>query len=268
MRRSPQGSEEADFPRLGPDQAFRFPDPSREAGIGVVCRGGNLSPGMLLSAYRQGLFPWYGPGEPILWWSPDPRFVLYPQNFHIPKSLRRFLRKEPFRYTLDRDFTGVIRRCAQAPRPGQEGTWITEEMAAGYEELHRLGFAHSAEAWDGNDLAGGLYGVSLGSLFFGESMFSRCSNASKAVFSVLVLSLRQAGFTLIDSQVYTDHVAAFGAAEIPREAYLRELRAGLGRPVRRGNWGELFPDYPESRDYQALLAGNLPSSQAAPSRSS
>lgn len=206
--------------------------------------GGNLSPGMLLSAYSQGIFPWYAEDSPILWWSPDPRFVLFPGELHVPKSLEKVLRKGVFTFTLDTRFLDVITACSRTPRPDQDGTWITDEMVEAYAELHRLGYAHSLEVYRDHDLVGGLYGVSLGSLFFGESMFSWEPNASKAGLVVLVRFINAKGFQLIDSQVYTDHLARFGARNISRLEYLTRLKKALRKGTCKGSWNSLFPEFP------------------------
>ena len=241
------------FPYLPEDADFPFPDPADADPHGILCTGGNLSPGMLLSAYRRGIFPWFNEGDPIIWWSPDPRFVLFPPELHVTETMRKVLRRRRFELSLDRDFPAVISACSRAPRPGQDGTWITADMIEAYVELHRLGFAHSAEARLDGELVGGLYGVSLGSAFFGESMFSRADDASKAAFIPLVWRLVQEGFTLVDSQVYTDHLAGLGAREIPRAEYLRTLAERLAAPTRRGDWGSLFPDFPASAEYRRVV---------------
>lgn len=225
-----------DFPYLDEHAVFRFPPAAQAALPGVVAAGGNLSPGMLLSAYRQGIFPWYGKGEPILWWSPDPRFVLFPDELHVSQSLQKRLRKASYRVVFDTRFEEVITACGEVPRPGQDGTWITPEIVAGYRELHRLGYAHSAESYLGERLVGGLYGVALGSVFFGESMFSWEPDASKVAFVTLVGLLRTREVTLIDCQVYTPHLERFGAREIPRSEFLALLAAGLHAPTRRDSW--------------------------------
>jgi leucyl/phenylalanyl-tRNA--protein transferase len=222
---------------------------------------------MLLSAYEQGIFPWYSEGEPILWHSPEPRFVLEPAEFRIPKSVRRVRNRGIYVITFDRAFAWVIRGCKNVERAGQSGTWITEEMEAAYTELHRLGYAHSVEVWlpedrlqevpapasevvmEGQELSrredhvlvGGLYGVSLGRIYFGESMFSRRSDASKVGFVSLARQLFEFGFELIDSQVYTEHLARFGAKEIPREEYLRRLEEALQGETLRGSWTPYEP---------------------------
>jgi leucyl/phenylalanyl-tRNA--protein transferase len=210
-----------------------FPPPHLAIKEGLLAVGGDLSIERLLLAYQSGIFPWYSPGEPILWWSPDPRLVLYPHELHVSRSLRRVIRQGLFQVTFDRDFEAVIRACAAAKRSYGEGTWITEEMQRAYCELNRRGYAHSVEAWQGDRLAGGLYGVAIGRAFFGESMFSRVSNASKVAFVVFVQSLERSGVQLIDCQVKTDHLARFGAREIPRKQFLEQLAAAVqGRPFR------------------------------------
>lgn len=219
---------------------------------------------MLLSAYEQGIFPWYSEGEPILWHSPEPRFVLEPGDFRIPRSVRKVLNRKIYRITFDRAFPWVIAGCKNVERAGQSGTWITDEMESAYSELHRLGYAHSVEVWlpedkleavpaaasaepidgereaalrrEGEILVGGLYGVSLGRMYFGESMFSHRSDASKAGFVALARRLFELQFHLIDSQVYTEHLARFGAKEIPREEYLRRLEEALQGETVRGSW--------------------------------
>jgi leucyl/phenylalanyl-tRNA--protein transferase len=217
------------------DERLEFP-PADLADDGLLAVGGDLSPERLVLAYSRGIFPWYEDGLPILWHSPDPRMVLEAQRLRIPASLRKTMRKQPYRLTLDTAFPDVIDACATAPRPGQDGTWITAEMREAYIRLHRLGLAHSAEAWRGNELAGGLYGVSLGAVFFGESMFARAPDASKIAFVTLVSDLRRRDIDLIDCQVYTDHLARFGAVEWPRKRYLRALAQALRRPTYRGRW--------------------------------
>lgn len=217
------------------DQRLIFPPPEL-ADDGLLAVGGDLRPERLILAYSQGIFPWYSEGQPILWHSPDPRMVLLAEDLHVPRSLAKLRRKGLFRVTLDTAFAEVIEACATTPRPGQRGTWITRAMKKAYLELHRQGYAHSAEAWSDGRLAGGLYGVSLGGAFFGESMFARATNASKIAFVTLVEELRDRGVTLIDSQVHTDHLARFGAELWPRKAYLAALKKALLRPTRLGPW--------------------------------
>ena len=217
------------------DHRLVFP-PADHAEDGLLAVGGDLRPDRLVLAYSSGIFPWYSRGQPILWHSPDPRLVLRAEDLHVPKSLRKTIRKGTFRFTLDQAFPDVIDACARVERRGQRDTWITPEMKRAYVAMHRLGLAHSAEAWQGERLAGGLYGVSLGAAFFGESMFTRVPDASKAAFVVLVEQLRSWGIALIDSQVYTEHVARFGAREWPRRDYLVALRKALRKASRQGRW--------------------------------
>lgn len=216
-----------------------FPPPHLANSSGILAVGGDLSIERLLLAYQMGIFPWYSPEEPIVWWSPNPRFVLYPDDLKVSKSMRQVLRKGLFSVTYDQDFPAVIRACKRIPRPYQDGTWITDEMEAAYIALHEAGFAHSVEVWRENRLVGGLYGISLGKCFFGESMFSRESNASKTGFITLVQTLKEKGFGLIDCQVYTDHLASLGAVEVTRSDFLWELERQLDAPTIKGNWGEI-----------------------------
>ena len=213
-----------------------FPDPELAEPDGLLAVGGDLSPDRLLRAYADGIFPWYSEETPILWWSPEPRMVLLPAEFHLPRSLRRSLRSGAFEIRADTAFGEVIRRCAGKDRPGQDGTWITSEMVLAYERLHAMGFAHSFEAWDGGELAGGLYGVSLGAAFFGESMFADRPEASKVAFAASVDWMRGRGFELIDCQVDTEHLRRFGAREIPRAEFLARLRNALASATVRGKW--------------------------------
>jgi leucyl/phenylalanyl-tRNA--protein transferase len=217
-------------------RAIAFPDPSLAEPDGLLAVGGDLSPERLVAAYALGIFPWFSAETPILWWSPDPRLVLLPGELHVPRSLVRTLRRGPFTFTADRAFEAVIRRCARTPRPGQDGTWITDGMVEAYVRLHHLGLAHSFEAWEGERLVGGLYGVSLGAAFFGESMFSDRPDASKAAFvrSIEFLAARGAG--LVDCQVRTDHLVRFGAREVPRADFLARLASALEHPTLRGPW--------------------------------
>lgn len=213
-----------------------FPDPRLSEPDGLLAVGGDLSVERLVRAYAEGIFPWYGPGSPILWWCPDPRMVLLPEELHVPRSLRKTLRAGRFEFRLDTAFDEVVRRCSGRERPGQEGTWITPEMARAYGKLHRAGLAHSAEAWLDGELAGGLYGVSLGGTFFGESMYADRPDASKVAFATLVPWLAARGFDLVDCQVQTEHLARFGAREITREEFLARLGASLLRPTLHGPW--------------------------------
>lgn len=223
------------------DDRLVFPDPRLAREDGLLAVGGDLSPQRLLLGYALGIFPWYNEAQPILWHSPDPRFVLFPQELRVQRSLRKVLRRQPYRLTLDTAFGHVIDACARTPRPGQSGTWITRAMKRSYMRLHEQGLAHSVEAWVGEELLGGLYGVCLGRVFFGESMFSRAPDASKVAFVAVVRQLVRWGVTLIDSQVYTDHVSRFGGRDIPRAEYLALVAEGITGPLRRGKW-DFDPD--------------------------
>ncbi len=214
---------------LGPvGSPVRFPDPALALSWpnGLLAAGGDLSPERLLAAYRLGIFPWYEAGQPILWWSPDPRAVLFPEELHIARRMRRFLGRAPLRASFDLDFAGVLAGCARTEVPGA-GTWITGEMMSAYQRLHALGHAHSVEIWEGECLAGGLYGVAVGAVFFAESMFSRTSNASKAAMVVLIRHLRRCGFQLVDCQLPSAHLARMGVREISRRAFLDLVVAGV-----------------------------------------
>ena len=191
---------------------------------GLLAVGGDLEPDRLLLAYQSGIFPWYSPDEPILWWSPDPRCVLIPGQEKISKSMRQVLKRGIFRISTNTAFEQAISSCKSISRPGQEGTWITDEMKSAYLRLHKRGHAHSVEAWQGSELVGGLYGVAIGGAFFGESMFSTVSNASKAAFLTCSLHLQTLGFGLIDCQVYTRHLESLGAVMISRDLFLDRLR--------------------------------------------
>ena len=195
-----------------------------------------MSPQRLVLAYSNGIFPWYSEGRPILWWCPAPRLVLYPTQLRVGRSLRKQMRREPYRITLDTRFEAVVRACAQTPRPEQDGTWITQDMLQAYIRLHELGIAHSVEAWDGPTLVGGLYGLSLGGSFFGESMFAHRPDASKIAFVSLVRLLAAWDFDLVDCQVVTDHLVRFGAQEVELEDFLEQLEESMDRPTRRGPW--------------------------------
>ncbi len=207
------------------DDELWFPPTEAAEDYGLLAVGGDLSVNRLLLAYSLGIFPWYNPGEPILWWSPDPRCVLYPAQLHISRSLKRFMRKQPFRLSVNENFAAVVYWCRRlrAARDGS-GTWITPEMQHAYLELHRLGFAHSVECWQEDELVGGIYGVCLGRCFFGESMFSRSTNASKVALVHLVRTLEEKGFVLLDCQQTTDHLLSMGAQEIARCDFQEQLR--------------------------------------------
>lgn len=191
---------------------------------GLLAVGGDLSAERLLLAYKNGIFPWYSEGEPIIWYSPDPRMVLFPKDLNISKSMKQIVRKNQFRGTFNQNFSEVIANCKNSYREGQGGTWITDEMEQAYINLHNLGVAKSVEVWEGNELVGGLYGIDLGHVFCGESMFSKVSNASKFAFIYLVQKLEKEHYTLIDCQVYNAHLASLGADEISRSAFLTYLK--------------------------------------------
>ena len=190
---------------------------------GLLAAGGDLSPARLIDAYRRGIFPWYSDGQPLLWWSPDPRMVLYVGEFRMSRSLAKRVKRREFEIRVDTAFDAVIDACASVPRGGQAGTWITREMIAAYRRMHRLGYAHSIEAWRDGELAGGLYGLALGKVFFGESMFARATDASKVCLAALVALLQQLGVGLIDCQQETGHLASLGARAIPRREFARAL---------------------------------------------
>ncbi|WP_313055378.1 leucyl/phenylalanyl-tRNA--protein transferase [Pseudomonas lopnurensis] len=212
--------DELTFPPL--DKALREPN-------GLLAAGGDLSPERLLAAYRHGCFPWYQDGQPLLWWSPDPRTVLYPDELHVARSLRKRLRQNSYTVTFDRAFVDVIEGCA-GPRSYTDGTWITTPMQQAYLRLHEMGVAHSVEVWADEHLVGGLYGLAMGRLFFGESMFSRATDASKVGFVTLVEHLRDWGFALVDCQMPTRHLESFGARSISRDAFARALAEHLDQP--------------------------------------
>ena len=240
-----------DFPFLEENDYFSFTDPKkwkeriilidkdetmyfRRNDVGwddsIIAVGGSLSPGMLLSAYEQGVFPWYNPGDPVIWQSPDPRFVIFAEKIHVSSSMRKIFKNRVFDITFNKNFEGVIKGCSDVFRPSQDGTWISCDIIEGYTRLHRLGFAHSAEAWRGGELAGGCYGVLLGRAFFGESMFAKESNASKAAFLSLAEKLFEQGLLFIDCQTPTRHLGSLGGEEISREDFLGLLKeSGISR---------------------------------------
>ena len=206
-------------------QKLVFPDVSFADAEGLLAVGGDLSPERLSLAYRHGIFPWYNPGSPILWWSPDPRMVLYPKNIRISKSMRQVFKSDRFQLTKNTRFKEVIENCSNIERTGQKGTWISEEMKRAYIILHEIGMAVSYEVWEDADLVGGLYGIDLGHVFCGESMFSKVSNASKFAFIRLAEECLRKGYSLIDCQLYTKHLESLGAKEIPREDFIAVLRS-------------------------------------------
>ena len=220
------------------DDKESFPPPELANRDGLLAIGGDLSAGRLLLAYRSGIFPWFSDDSPILWWSPDPRMVLFPGNFKMSKSLERTINKDVFDIAFDQEFDTVIDRCASVPRKDQSGTWITAGMIDAYKELHRLGYAHSVAAYYEGQMVGGLYGISIGKVFFGESMFHLMTDASKVAFSYLVKRLKCWDFDLIDAQQKTKHLRSFGAKAIPRREFLLILEDAVKKESHKGNWGK------------------------------
>jgi len=224
---------ENDTPFPPPERALREPN-------GLLAAGGELSAERLLSAYRRGIFPWYSEGQPVLWWSPDPRMVLLPEEFRLPRSLAKRMRRRDYEIRIDSAFEAVMRACA-APRSDAAGTWITGDMISAYCRLHRMGHAHSVETWIDGELAGGLYGISLGRMFYGESMFTRVPDASKIALACLVRRLESRQFGMIDCQMNTAHLARFGAREITRDDFSRRLAELVNYPASADVWN---PDEP------------------------
>jgi leucyl/phenylalanyl-tRNA--protein transferase len=206
-----------------PDDEIIFPDPNLASRDGLLAIGGDLSVERLLLAYNHGIFPWFSEGEPIMWWSPNPRFVLFPDKLKISKSMQQVLRSNKFEVTTNQDFENVIRNCQHVKRTGQNSTWITEDIISSYTELHKLGVAHSVEVWENKKLVGGLYGLIMGKCFFGESMFSTVSNASKTGFISFVKQLQAQDFQLIDCQIHSEHLESLGAEMITRKKFLALL---------------------------------------------
>lgn len=219
-----------------PDDEIVFPAPDLANEDGILALGGDLSPQRLILAYQHGIFPWFNEDDPIIWWSPDPRFVLYPQNLKISKSMRQVLRRNIFQITYDTDFQAVLWNCQNIKREGQGGTWITDEMFDAYLTLHEIGLAHSVEVWQNKELVGGLYGISLGKCFFGESMFAKVSNASKAGFITFVQNLASLGFDLIDCQTETAHLRSLGADFVSRADFLKYLKQNNQQETWVGKW--------------------------------
>jgi leucyl/phenylalanyl-tRNA---protein transferase len=217
-------------------EQLRFPPPEYADPDGLLAVGGDLSPERLLLAYSMGIFPWYGEETPILWWSPHPRLVLFPDELKVSRSLQRVIRKGVFQVTMDSGFPDVIAECARVRLKNREGTWIVPEMSAAYCRLHALGYAHSVETWQQGELVGGLYGVALGRVFYGESMFTKRSDASKVALVHLVHRLRSWNFEMIDCQMTTPHLLSLGAREVPRAEYLRRLAAAVKAPHQAGSW--------------------------------
>lgn len=224
------------IPFLGPHDLFPPVDMAREEMGGLLAVGGGLQPDRLLDAYRRGIFPWGTVDGLPLWYSPDPRMVLFPEEFRLTRSLRKTLRAGKFAVRFDTDFPGVMDACATTPRAGQDGTWITPEMKEAYCRLHELGWAHSVESYEGDTLVGGLYGLAIGRMFYGESMFSHRSDASKVAFAYLVRYLVANQFGMIDCQMHTDHLASLGGREIPRDSFLARLSALTAAESARVRW--------------------------------
>lgn len=223
------------IPWLTSESRFPTPNTALREPNGLLAAGGDLSPRRLIEAYRSGIFPWFNSGEPVLWWSPDPRMVLFPGQVKISRSLRRVLKKGRYEIRVDSAFNEVMKACA-APRPQQSGTWIHGEMVSAYSTLHEMGMAHSVETWIEGELAGGLYGVAQGRAFFGESMFSRVPNASKIALVHLARQLQRWGFGMIDCQMKTAHLASLGATEIAREEFSQRLKELVNYPARAEKW--------------------------------
>lgn len=222
-------------------KALYFPPVEQANREGIVAVGGDLSSERLLLAYRSGIFPWFSPGDPIMWWSPNPRFVLYPEKIKVSKSMKQLFKKQAFQVSLDTEFKAVIKNCSSIKRKGQRGTWITKEMQEAYCKLYDLGYAHSVEVWHEGNLVGGLYGVALGKCFFGESMFSKMSNASKYGFITLTKILQEKQFKMIDCQVYTEHLESLGAEFVERQIFMKELANALELPTSQGAWTSWIP---------------------------
>lgn len=233
-----------DFPYLDINDFYTFPNPlDLEDDEGIIGVGGNLSPGMLFSAYYQGIFPWYDE-KPVLWWSLNPRLILKPSEIKVTKSMKKMFKKSVYKVTMDNAFEDVMRNCSEISRSHEDGTWITEEIIHAYKKLHDEGFAHSIEVWNQNgDLAGGLYGVSIGSFFAGESMFAKESNSSKYGFITLARYLEQKGFEFIDCQQETAHLESLGAKAVDRKEFYKLLSQSVVHSTFKGNWSEIFNDF-------------------------
>ena len=227
-------------PRVIPWLEARTPFPPLDTALrepnGLLAAGADLSPGRVIDAYSRGIYPWYSDGQPLLWWSPDPRMVLFVDEFKLSRSLGRRVRRREFDVRVDTAFDTVIEACAESPRDGQRGTWITREMISAYRRLHELGYAHCVESWRADTLLGGLYGLALGKVFFGESMFTRETDASKVCLAALVASLQQRGFVMIDCQQETGHLASLGARPIPRREFARRLGELIHSTAAPGGW--------------------------------
>ena len=231
---------------LSDDLTFPTPDSANDEGLLAI--GGDLRPARLVVAYSMGIFPWYSEGDPIMWWSPNPRMVIRPEEFRPSRSLRRRYNRGGFRLSMDEAFPAVVRACSVVPRRGQDGTWITESMMESYCRLHELGVGHSVECWEGDVLVGGVYGLSLGACFFGESMFAKRTDASKLAFWALMRHAERTGIEFIDCQLHNPHLESLGAYTIPRGEYLRWLYHALESETRQGSW---------SADFQISLTHGL-----------
>jgi len=221
--------------RESPDAEFPDPAEAEQDPNGLLAIGGDLSSERLLMAYQRGIFPWFSVGQPLLWWSPNPRMVLLPRDLRISRSLRKSIRRKRFEVSMDQAFDQVIHGCSQ-PRPNEQGTWLVPEMMEAYGRLHQLGHAHSVETWLDGDLVGGLYGVAMGKIFFGESMFSRATDTSKIALVFLVDCIARWGYEMVDCQVYTEHLETLGAKQIPRTEFQRTVEAGTRKPADDVNW--------------------------------
>ncbi len=217
-----------------------FPDPSNANQEGLLAYGGNLEPETLIQAYTQGIFPWYDDSSPVMWWSPDPRMILFPKEMKISNSLKHTLNSGKYKCSFDQSFKEVISQCARVSRAGQKGTWITSEMQKAYLKLHKMGLAHSVETWKNDQLIGGLYGISLGSAFFGESMFHHMPDASKVALYYLNEHIKKWDFDFIDAQTPTSHLKSMGAKEISRDKFLNLLGKSMKKPNRTGSWAKNF----------------------------
>ena len=222
---------------------YDFPDPRSAPSTLPLAAGGELTPEHILCAYREGIFPWYNEGDPVLWWSPDPRLILYPGDIKVSKSFRRTLRKRHYRVGFDEKFPDIIKGCAEIPRPGQKGTWLNRRMQEAYIALHRMGYAHSVEVYMDDDLAGGLYGIALGGVFFGESMFSLRPDASKIALKALSDVLSERSYDFIDCQIVTGHLLGMGAVEVDRNSFLDQLEGSLAREDETGSWSDQKWEY-------------------------
>ena len=221
------------------DDTLRFPHPDNAEANGLLAVGGDLTKERLLLAYSNGIFPWYSEGDPIMWFSPDPRLVIFLDDLYVSSKLKKLIRSETYEVRFDTCFEDVIKRCSMTDRRGQDGTWITDEMIDAYLDLHKDGYAHSVETFQEGELVGGLYGVSLGGAFFGESMFFEASNASKVALYYLVEKLKSWNFDFIDSQVPNDHMKSMGGRELERVEFLQLLEDSLSKQTKLGNWGQI-----------------------------